>query len=220
MLLCMGGFAVGARECACCGPQLRATGCICLLAMPRCAGATAGAAGLAAPVRIPSPPTRPRASQSAVGGWSGTIMVPEGGDVVVASALRSASPLAWYPAGASAVIHCDDFRIDYRSDGSVRQFYSDVSGACAATACSDGWGAAAVCGWLAGSSAGCRGKLVTTLAAVFAPRTSAFLDPSPDPPTSLSLSFHSAGSGWAPAVQPDGQREPAAALWRRDRVPD
>ena len=56
-------------------------------------------------------------------------MVPEGGDVVVASALRSASPLAWYPAGASAVLRCDDFRIDYRADGSVRQFYSDVSGA-------------------------------------------------------------------------------------------
>lgn len=54
-------------------------------------------------------------------------MVPEGGEVVVAAALRSASPLAWYPAGASAALRCDDFRIDVRPDGSVRQFYSDVS---------------------------------------------------------------------------------------------
>lgn len=57
-------------------------------------------------------------------------MIPEGGEVVVASALRSASPLAWAPTGAEAVLRCDDFRIDYRSDGSVRQFYSDIQGAC------------------------------------------------------------------------------------------
>lgn len=56
-------------------------------------------------------------------------MIPEGGDVVVASALRSASPLAWYPSGAEAVMRCDNFRIEYRPDGSVKQFYSDITGA-------------------------------------------------------------------------------------------
>ena len=30
-------------------------------------------------------------------------------------------------AGASAVLHVNDFSIDYRSDGSVRQFFTDVS---------------------------------------------------------------------------------------------
>lgn len=63
----------------------------------------------------------------ALGGWTGTIMVPEGGDIVVASALRSASPLGIYPAGADAVLRCDDFRIDYREDGSIKQFYSDMT---------------------------------------------------------------------------------------------
>ena len=63
-----------------------------------------------------------------MGGFTGSVMIPEGGDTVVASALRSASPLAWVPGGAEAVLHCDDFRIDYRADGSIRQFYSDVSG--------------------------------------------------------------------------------------------
>ncbi|PSC68118.1 cytochrome c biogenesis [Micractinium conductrix] len=63
----------------------------------------------------------------ALGGFTGSVMIPEGGDTVVASALRSASPLAWVPGGAEAVLHCDDFRIDYRADGSIRQFYSDVS---------------------------------------------------------------------------------------------
>ncbi|KAL4427842.1 hypothetical protein ABPG75_001931 [Micractinium tetrahymenae] len=63
----------------------------------------------------------------ALGGFSGSTMIPEGGDVVVASALRSASPLAWYPSGAEAVMRCDDFRIEYRPDGSVKQFYSDIT---------------------------------------------------------------------------------------------
>ncbi|KAI3428303.1 hypothetical protein D9Q98_006682 [Chlorella vulgaris] len=63
----------------------------------------------------------------ALGGFTGSVMIPQGSETVVASALRSASPLAWNPGGASAVIRCDDFRIDYREDGSVRQFYSDLT---------------------------------------------------------------------------------------------
>ena len=82
------------------------------------------------PAALPTIPPAPATPlpPPAVGGWNGTVMVPEGGDVVVAGALRSASPLAWYPAGAEAVLHCDDFRIEYRPDGSVKQFYSDVTG--------------------------------------------------------------------------------------------
>ena len=65
----------------------------------------------------------------ALGGFTGTAMVPEGGDLLIADALRGASPLAPLPAGGSGVLHVDDFLIDYRPDGSVRQFYTDVSGA-------------------------------------------------------------------------------------------
>jgi hypothetical protein len=82
-------------------------------------------AALPCPSSHPSPLPLPL---FAVGGFTGSVMIPQGDDMVVASALRSASPLAWYPGGASQVIHCDDFRIDYRPDGSVKQFYSDLSG--------------------------------------------------------------------------------------------
>lgn len=63
----------------------------------------------------------------AVGGFSGAVMIPEGGDALVASALVPASPLARLPAGGEAVLHVEDFDIDYRSDGSVRQFVTGVS---------------------------------------------------------------------------------------------
>ena len=62
-----------------------------------------------------------------VGGYKGSMMIPQGGDQLVAEALQPASSLARLPAGASAVVHVDDFRIDYRPDGSVRQFYTDAS---------------------------------------------------------------------------------------------
>eukprot|EP00887_Chlorella_sp_A99_P002598 scaffold6.g2598.t1 len=63
----------------------------------------------------------------AVGGWHGTLIVPEGGETLVGEALVPATPLARPPAGAAAVLHVDDFRIDYRTDGSVRQFFTDVT---------------------------------------------------------------------------------------------
>ena len=61
-----------------------------------------------------------------VGGFSGSVMIPEGGDSLVASSLRPFSPLAHLPAGGEAVIKVNDFSIDYRSDGSVRQFLTGV----------------------------------------------------------------------------------------------
>lgn len=122
MLLCMAGFALGAREL---GAAAATRGCCCRCCIVRLPALLHHAALTCSPRRHPLLP----APCPAVASWNGTVMVPEGDDVVVASVLRSASPLAWYPAGASAVLHCDDFRIDYRPDGSVRQFYSDMSGA-------------------------------------------------------------------------------------------
>lgn len=63
----------------------------------------------------------------ALGGYGGSAMIPEGGDALLAPLLRPASPFATLPAGASAVLKVNDFRIDYRSDGSVRQFFTDIS---------------------------------------------------------------------------------------------
>lgn len=81
-------------------------------------------------------------------------MIPQGSEVLVASALRSASPLAWSPRGAEALLRCDDFRIDVRPDGSIRQFYSDVSGGCAAAAAGVVWW----CHVVGGRSAGAAGE--------------------------------------------------------------
>lgn len=135
MLLCMAGFAMGAREhFACVGWWWRGRS---RLLVPQGSQAVPGhstlSAALTSSTARPSRPS-PTCPHPAVGGWNGTTMIPEGGEVVVASALRSASPLAWAPAGAEAVLHCDDFRIDYRPDGSVRQFYSDIQGGRAAGA--------------------------------------------------------------------------------------
>ena len=61
-----------------------------------------------------------------VGGFSGTVMIPEGGDALVASYLRPASPFAALPAGGKAVLRVEDFAIEYRSDGSVKQFVTQM----------------------------------------------------------------------------------------------
>ena len=62
-----------------------------------------------------------------VGGFSGSIMVPEDGEVLTSTVLHPASPLARLPAGGNTVLHVDDFRIEYRSDGSIKQFFTDVT---------------------------------------------------------------------------------------------
>lgn len=60
-------------------------------------------------------------------GWKGTAMCPQGAEFQVADVLRGASPVARLPGGGTAVIHVDKFDIDYREDGSERQFSSDLS---------------------------------------------------------------------------------------------
>jgi cytochrome c biogenesis protein len=63
----------------------------------------------------------------ALGGYSGTAMIPVGSAAPVAGLLRPASPAARLPVGGGAALRVDAFRIDYRDDGSVRQFFSDVA---------------------------------------------------------------------------------------------
>ncbi|WIA34251.1 hypothetical protein OEZ86_012602 [Tetradesmus obliquus] len=64
---------------------------------------------------------------SGFGTWKGTAMCPEGQEFVVGQALRPASSLASYPAGADTVLQVNKFTIDTRPDGSVAQFYSDLT---------------------------------------------------------------------------------------------
>jgi cytochrome c biogenesis protein len=63
-----------------------------------------------------------------LGGWHGTVMIPEGTAAPVEGALRPATPLAMMPGGGASLLRVDDFRIDYRSDGSVKQFLTDIAG--------------------------------------------------------------------------------------------
>lgn len=67
------------------------------------------------------------ASYSGFGGYKGTAMVPEGQELFVADAIRPVSSVAISPDGASKILHVNKFNIDYRPDGSIAQFYSDLS---------------------------------------------------------------------------------------------
>lgn len=64
---------------------------------------------------------------SGFGGWKGTALCPEGGEFVVANALYPASSISTLPKGSKAVMQVNKFSIDTRPDGSVAQFYSDLS---------------------------------------------------------------------------------------------
>ena len=54
-------------------------------------------------------------------------MVPEGADFVLSQPLRPLSPLARRPADADVSVHVHSFDVDYREDGSVGQFNSDLA---------------------------------------------------------------------------------------------
>lgn len=62
-----------------------------------------------------------------VGGFGGTAMVQEGDALPFSSLLRPSTMLAIPPKGSSSFLKVDDFRIQYRPDGSIQQFFSDVS---------------------------------------------------------------------------------------------
>lgn len=62
-----------------------------------------------------------------LGGWKGSVQIPEGGDATFRQMLRPVSPLARLPQGADSVLHVNSFDVKYRSDGSEEQFVSDLS---------------------------------------------------------------------------------------------
>lgn len=62
-----------------------------------------------------------------VSGSDGKVFVPEGQNIQLSSALQPRSLLFLPPAASKMSLRLDDFIIDFRADGSVRQFYSDVS---------------------------------------------------------------------------------------------
>lgn len=64
---------------------------------------------------------------SGFGGWRGAALVPEGQEFLVAQAVQPTGVLASLPAGAKAALRVNGFEIETRPDGSVAQFYSDLS---------------------------------------------------------------------------------------------
>jgi cytochrome c biogenesis protein ResB len=64
---------------------------------------------------------------SSFGGWKGSALVPEGQEFLVAQAISPVSAISRLPRGASTVLHVNGFSIETRPDGSVSQFYSDLS---------------------------------------------------------------------------------------------
>jgi len=62
-----------------------------------------------------------------LGGYQGTAMIPEGGAEPFSDLLQPATMVAIPPKGSSALLKVDNFRIQYRPDGSIQQFYSDVA---------------------------------------------------------------------------------------------
>lgn len=62
-----------------------------------------------------------------LGGFSGTSMIPEGNVIPFSSVLEPATWIAVPPKGTSGLLKVDNFRIQYRSDGSIQQFFTDVS---------------------------------------------------------------------------------------------
>lgn len=66
-------------------------------------------------------------SLSGFGGWKGAVMCPEGQEFLVANRITPASVFSQLPAGAKTVVTVNDFNIDTRPDGSVAQFYSDLT---------------------------------------------------------------------------------------------
>lgn len=62
-----------------------------------------------------------------LGGFQGTAMIQEGDAEPFSELLQPATMVAIPPKGSSALLKVDNFRISYRPDGSIQQFYSDVA---------------------------------------------------------------------------------------------
>lgn len=66
-------------------------------------------------------------SLGGLGGWKGTVQIPEGGDASFRQIIRPVIPFAPAPKGADDLLHVNNFEVKYRSDGSVEQFVSNLS---------------------------------------------------------------------------------------------
>ncbi|KAK9792693.1 hypothetical protein WJX73_002523 [Symbiochloris irregularis] len=66
-------------------------------------------------------------SLGGVGGWKGSVQIPEGGDASFRQILHPVIPWAPAPKGADDLLHVNNFEVKYRSDGSVEQFVSNLS---------------------------------------------------------------------------------------------
>ncbi|CAI5464281.1 unnamed protein product [Closterium sp. Yama58-4] len=64
---------------------------------------------------------------SALGGFQGTTLTPQGLDVVVPSALQGNSIFARPTTAMNMLVHVNRFYIEYRPNGEVKQFFSDLS---------------------------------------------------------------------------------------------
>lgn len=64
---------------------------------------------------------------SGFGGFKGSVMCPEGQDFRIGDFMTPTSVLSRLPSAARSTIHVNKFDIDYRPDGSVAQFNSDLS---------------------------------------------------------------------------------------------
>lgn len=97
---------------------------------PRALYAFKGLAGKLGPIGVHASMLAVLAGVSlgAVGRWEGVVMMPEGAASPVRELLHPASPFAWEAAAHAADLKFDAFQIDYRDDGSIRQFVTSVTG--------------------------------------------------------------------------------------------
>lgn len=63
---------------------------------------------------------------SALGGFQGTTLTPQGLDLIVPEALQGNSVFARPTSGMNMLVHVNRFYIEYRPNGEVKQFFSDL----------------------------------------------------------------------------------------------
>eukprot|EP00271_Cylindrocystis_brebissonii_P005528 TRINITY_DN17608_c0_g1_i1.p1 TRINITY_DN17608_c0_g1~~TRINITY_DN17608_c0_g1_i1.p1 ORF type:complete len:607 (+),score=132.82 TRINITY_DN17608_c0_g1_i1:382-2202(+) len=64
---------------------------------------------------------------TAIGGYRGTSMTPQGLEFFIGDALVPNGVLSWPSASMNLRVHVNNFNIDYRPNGEVNQFFSDLS---------------------------------------------------------------------------------------------
>ncbi|KAL6774186.1 CCS1 [Auxenochlorella protothecoides x Auxenochlorella symbiontica] len=120
-------FVEGARQAGAAGGAPTASGPP--SSEPRALYAFKGLAGKLGPIGVHASMLAVLAGVSlgAVGRWEGVVMMPEGAASPVRELLHPASPFAWEAAAHAADLKFDAFQIDYRDDGSIRQFLTSIT---------------------------------------------------------------------------------------------